>query len=164
MDRCNRWKTYTCQSICKDTIRYYDRKDYPIQNILTVCTFDLKFTYVLVGWKGFASNSRIIKNTLTRSNIRIRLIVIYIIYFKLSHLLFIFTIGKYYLVDVGFMLTSGLITSYRRVQYHLTEYLAKNSPQNYKELFNHWHSSLRNAIERAYDVLKKRFEILSNLK
>ncbi|XP_045800963.1 uncharacterized protein LOC123894894 [Trifolium pratense] len=66
------------------------------------------------------------------------------------------------IVDAGFMLTSGLITPYRGVRYHLKEYSAKNPPQNYKELFNLRHASLRNAIERAFGVLKKRFEIISN--
>jgi hypothetical protein len=80
----------------------------------------------------------------------------------LLYLLFNFTIGKYYLVDAGFMLTSGLITPYRGVRYHLKEYSARNPPQNSKELFNLRHSSLRNAIERAFGVLKKRFAILSN--
>jgi len=35
-------------------------------------------------------------------------------------------------------------------------------PQNYKELFNLRHASLRNAIERVFGVLKKRFRILSS--
>lgn len=60
------------------------------------------------------------------------------------------------------MLTSGLITPYRGVRYHLKEYSATNPPQNHRELFNLRHSSLRNAIERAFGVLKKRFEILSS--
>jgi hypothetical protein len=60
------------------------------------------------------------------------------------------------------MLTGGLITPYRGARYHLKEYSARNPPQNFKELFNLRHSSLRNAIERAFGVLKKRFEILSN--
>ena len=34
------------------------------------------------------------------------------------------------------------------------------SPENFKELFNLRHSSLRNAIERIFGVLKKRFKIL----
>ncbi|CAJ2651574.1 unnamed protein product [Trifolium pratense] len=128
----------------KDAPRYRGRKDYPTQNVLAACTFDLKFTYVLAGWEGSASDSRIIKNALTRED-------------KLK-----IPQGKYYLVDVGFMLTSGLITPYRGVQYHLKEYSAKNPPQNYKELFNLRHASLRNAIERAFGVLKKRFEIIYN--
>ena len=35
-----------------------------------------------------------------------------------------------------------------------------NRPQNAKELFNLRHSSLHNAIERIFGVLKKRFPIL----
>ncbi|KAL2531932.1 putative nuclease HARBI1 [Abeliophyllum distichum] len=33
-------------------------------------------------------------------------------------------------------------------------------PQNGKELFNFWHSSLRNAVERTIGLLKKRFAYL----
>ncbi|XP_054803932.1 protein ALP1-like [Prosopis cineraria] len=127
-----------------DAPRYRGRKEFPTQNVLAACTFDLKFTYVLPGWEGTASDSRIIKNALTRED---RLII---------------PEGKYYLVDAGFMLTRGLITPYRGVRYHLKEYSKRNPPLNYKELFNLRHAKLRNAIERAFGVLKKRFSILSN--
>ena len=69
-------------------------------------------------------------------------------------------IGKYYLVDAGYMLRSGLITPYRGVRYHLKEY-SKSGPKTYQELFNLRHASLRNVIERTFGVLKKRFPILS---
>ena len=36
--------------------------------MLVACSFDLKFTYVLLGWEGTASNSRIIKSVLTRND------------------------------------------------------------------------------------------------
>ncbi|XP_028771547.1 putative nuclease HARBI1 [Neltuma alba] len=127
-----------------DAPRYHGRKEFPTQNVLAVCTFDLKFTYVLPGWEGTASDSRIIKNALTREDS-----------LKISE-------GKYYLVDAGFMLTRGLITPYRGVRYHLKEYSKRNPPLNHKELFNLRHAKLRNAIERAFGVLKKRFAILSN--
>jgi hypothetical protein len=52
----------------KDAPRYRGRKEYPTQNVLAACTFDLKFTYVLAGWEGSASDSRIIKNALTRED------------------------------------------------------------------------------------------------
>jgi len=48
------------------------------------------------------------------------------------------------------------MTSYRGVKYHLKEY-SHRGPQNPEELFNHWHSSLRNVIERTFGVLKKWF-------
>jgi hypothetical protein len=41
-------------------------------------------------------------------------------------------------------------------------YYAECSPQNAKELFNLRHSSLRNAIERIFGVLKKRFRVLTH--
>lgn len=59
------------------------------------------------------------------------------------------------------MLRSGLITPYRGVRYHLKEYSSR-APENAQEIFNHRHSSLRNVIERAFGVLKKRFPIIGS--
>ncbi|KAK2666089.1 hypothetical protein Ddye_004663 [Dipteronia dyeriana] len=58
------------------------------------------------------------------------------------------------------MLQSGLITPYRGERYHLKEY-STLAPKNYQELFNLRHASLHNVIERAFEVLKKRFPIIS---
>ncbi|KAF2316097.1 hypothetical protein GH714_041002 [Hevea brasiliensis] len=68
---------------------------------------------------------------------------------------------KFYLVDTGLPLRSGLIAPYRGVHYHLNEYSGRGT-QNAKELFNHHHASLRNVIERAFGVLKKRFPIIAS--
>ena len=48
--------------------KYCGRKEYPTQNVMAACSFDLKFTYVLAGWEGTASDSRIIKNALSRED------------------------------------------------------------------------------------------------
>ncbi|XP_039134177.1 uncharacterized protein LOC120271560 [Dioscorea cayenensis subsp. rotundata] len=64
-------------------------------------------------------------------------------------------------VDAGFMLRSGLITPYRGERYHLKEY-SRNPPRNPHELFNLRHASLRNSIERAFGVVKKRFPIIGS--
>ncbi|KAK1427138.1 hypothetical protein QVD17_15821 [Tagetes erecta] len=125
----------------KDAPRYRGRKGYPTMNVLAACTFDLKFTYVLTGWEGTASDSRIIKNALTRDD---KLVI---------------PTGRYYLADAGLPHTSTLMTPYRGVRYHLKEYSTR-APENSKELFNLRHASLRNAIERAFGVLKKRFPII----
>ncbi|XP_075079936.1 uncharacterized protein LOC107805043 [Nicotiana tabacum] len=69
--------------------------------------------------------------------------------------------GKYYLVD-ALMLRSGLIMPYRGERYYLKEY-SRNSSRGPRELFNLRHASLRNAIKRAFGVLKKRFPIISSL-
>ena len=68
---------------------------------------------------------------------------------------------SYYVADAGFGLKGQFITPHKRVHYHLKEY-SRNPPKNIWELFNFWHSSLRNAIERAFGVLKKRFHIVSS--
>ncbi|XP_050280325.1 uncharacterized protein LOC126721316 [Quercus robur] len=128
----------------KDAPRYRGRKEYTTQNVLAACDFDMRFTYVLPGWEGIASDSRIIKNALSRED---KLII---------------PRGKYYLVDAGFMLRSGLMAPYRGVRYHLKEYSARG-PENVEELFNHRHSSLRNVIERTFGVLKKQFPIISGM-
>ncbi|KAJ0520767.1 putative harbinger transposase-derived nuclease domain-containing protein [Helianthus annuus] len=125
----------------KDAPRYRGRKGYPTTNVLAACTFDLKFTYVLTGWEGTASDSRIIKNALTRDD---KLII---------------PTGRYCLVDAGLPHTTTLMAPYRGVRYHLKEYSTR-APENAKELFNLRHASLRNAIERAFGVLKKRFPII----
>lgn len=54
---------------------------------------------------------------------------------------------------------SEIITPYRRERYHLSEY-SRNPLNNARELFNICHASLRNAIERAFGVLKKCFPII----
>ncbi|KAJ9678027.1 hypothetical protein PVL29_022804 [Vitis rotundifolia] len=46
--------------------RYRERKYYSTQNVLAACSFDLKFTYVLLGWEGFVLDSRILDNALMR--------------------------------------------------------------------------------------------------
>ncbi|KAD4981745.1 hypothetical protein E3N88_18416 [Mikania micrantha] len=125
----------------KDAPRYRGRKGYPTINMLAGCTFDLKFTYVLTGWEGTASDSRIIKNTLTRDD---KLVI---------------PTGRYCLVDAGLPHMSTLMAPYRGVRYHLKEYSTR-APENAKELFNLRHPSLRNTIERAFGVLEKRFPII----
>ncbi|KAG6526251.1 hypothetical protein ZIOFF_016233 [Zingiber officinale] len=52
----------------EDVSRYRGRKNYPTMNVLAACTFDLKFTYVLPGWEGSASDSRILDNALSKED------------------------------------------------------------------------------------------------
>nr|XP_025686021.1 putative nuclease HARBI1 [Arachis hypogaea] len=126
-----------------DQPKFRGRKDWPTQNVLAACDFDMKFTYVLTGWEGTASDSKVLKNALSRDD-----------NLKLPR-------GKFYLGDAGFMLKHGLITPYRSVRYHLKEY-ARRGPENEKELFNLRHASLRNVIKRSFGVLKKRFAIITS--
>ncbi|XLU25275.1 hypothetical protein S245_061341, partial [Arachis hypogaea] len=51
-----------------DQPKFRGRKDWPTQNVLTACDFDMKFTYVLTGWEGTAPDSKVLKNALSRSD------------------------------------------------------------------------------------------------
>jgi hypothetical protein len=127
---------------------------------LAACTFDLRFCYVRAGWEGAAHDARVLQDAQSRD--------------------FAIPEKKYYLGDAGYGLSSSILTPYRGVRYHLQEYKRSNQgyvatiydgslehadllcrPQNPKELFNLRHSSLRNAIERIFGVLKRRFPILT---
>ncbi|KAM7497677.1 hypothetical protein LguiA_022091 [Lonicera macranthoides] len=44
--------------------RYRNRKQVISQNVLRVCTFDMKFTYVLASWEGFAHDDRLLRSAI----------------------------------------------------------------------------------------------------
>ncbi|XP_077219018.1 uncharacterized protein LOC143853170 [Tasmannia lanceolata] len=52
----------------EDKPAYFCRKHFIAQNILAACDFDLKFTYILAGWEGSASDSRVLADALTRAD------------------------------------------------------------------------------------------------
>ncbi|KAM7495018.1 hypothetical protein LguiB_029627 [Lonicera macranthoides] len=112
------------------------------QNVLAACSFDMRFHYVLAGWEGSADDLRILNSALTRRN-------------KLQ-----VPEGKYYLVDDKYANIPGFIAPYPNVPYSLLEFSGAFHPQDAKELFNHRHSSLRNATDRTFGALKARFPIL----
>ena len=44
------------------------RKHNPTQNVMAVVDFDLKFTYVLIGWEVFAHDALILANAIERND------------------------------------------------------------------------------------------------
>jgi hypothetical protein len=108
---------------------------------MLACDFNLNFTFISSGWEGSAIDARVLRSALLAG-------------FRVPE-------GKYYLVDGGYANTPYFLAPYRGVRYHLKEFgHGQHRPSNYKELFNHRHVVLRNHIERAIGVLKKRFPIL----
>jgi hypothetical protein len=81
--------------------------------------------------------------------------------YAITHLCFtIFHLGRYYLVDSGYPNQDGYLSPYTGTKYHLPEFRLAGPPTGKKEIFNHAHSSLRNAIERTFGVLKQKWRIL----
>ncbi|KAI3708333.1 hypothetical protein L2E82_37500 [Cichorium intybus] len=116
------------------------------QNVLAICDFDMIFTFVWAGWEGIAHDSRVLKD---------------IAYNPTSGFL-IPPSDKYYLCDAAYTNTRGFMTPYRNTRYWLSDYRRRRATTK-EERFNHAHAQLRNVIERAYGVLKKRFPILKQM-
>jgi hypothetical protein len=124
---------------------FRNRKQVISQNVLGVVNFELMFQYALVGWEGTAHDGRVFDDAMSNKGLPI-------------------IEGKYYLGDAGYALSRYCLTPYRGVRYHLKEWARGNErPMNKEELFNLRHASLRNAIERSFGVLKKRFPLLINM-
>ena len=68
--------------------------------------------------------------------------------------------GKYYLVNARYPNVPRFLAPYHCTCYHLKEFSRENPINTPKELFNHHHSSLRNAIECTFGILKQHFPIL----
>ena len=65
------------------------------------------------------------------------------------------------MANAGFQLKIRFLTPYKSTHYHLKEY-SVHQPKNAWEVFNLQHSSLRNAIEIAFGVLKKMFLVIAS--
>ncbi|KAF3787492.1 putative nuclease [Nymphaea thermarum] len=125
--------------------RFRNRKGTLSQNVLAVVGFDMRFHYVLAGWEGSATDSRVLYSALDND----------------VHP-FVIPTGKYYLGDGGYLNIHGLLTPYRGHRYYLSEFNAPGARRVTcaEELFNHRHSSLRTTVERAFGLLKGWFHIL----
>ncbi|XP_072062175.1 protein ANTAGONIST OF LIKE HETEROCHROMATIN PROTEIN 1-like [Arachis hypogaea] len=128
-----------------DKSRYRTRKSRISTNVLGVYNRNMDFVYVLSGWEGSASDSRILRDAITRHNgLKIPVVL-----------------GCYYLVDAGYTNGREFLSPYRNVRYHINKWIQGHwAPQNRLELFNKKHFSARNVIEQCFGLLKKRWAIL----
>ena len=130
-----------CSAATNDPLFRNHKHHMMSQNVLGVVNFNLTFSAVVAGWEGCAHDGAVLADGLTKG-------------------LTTFP-GKYYVGDADYGLSRYCLTPYRGVRYHLREWeIAGRRPENARELFNLRHASLRNVIERAFGILKKRFPIL----
>ncbi|CAL5351485.1 unnamed protein product [Camellia sinensis] len=115
-----------------DKPRYRTRKGEIATNVLGVCSQDMQFIYVLPGWEGSASDSRVLRDAVSRPNgLKV-------------------PTGHYYLVDAGYINGEGFLAPYRGQRYHLSTWREGGAPTTPQEFFNMRHSSARNVIERCF--------------
>ncbi|KAK1685210.1 hypothetical protein QYE76_046058 [Lolium multiflorum] len=90
------------------------RKHYTSQNVLAAVDFDMRFTYVLVGWEGSAHDASILSDSFSRPDgLQI-------------------PDGEFYLGDAGYACRPGILPPFRKTRYHLNEFSAKHQPLNVK--------------------------------
>jgi len=82
--------------------RYRNRKGRLSQNVLAACSQDMRFTYILSGWEGSASDGLVFDDA-RRNDMPI-------------------PEGKYFLADAGFAASDALLIPYRGERYHLKEW------------------------------------------
>lgn len=156
----SQYKAYMPSAV--DALRHRNRHGDLTQNVLSACTFDLRFCYCLSGWEGSAADGRIWEDARRKD--------LYI-----PH-------GRMYLADAGFPSCDALLVPYRATRYHLAEFERSDlrynhtaqighihlqttncyiscRPQNSKELFNLRHAEARNVVERIFGVSKRKFRL-----
>lgn len=95
---------------------YRNRKGELSQNVLLACSLDMRIVYVLSGWEGSASDSRVF-NDARRSDFRI-------------------PSDRYYLGDAGYANSDAVLVPYRGVRYHLKEWGSTNN-RSVEIIFSH---------------------------
>ncbi|CAN6353337.1 unnamed protein product [Urochloa humidicola] len=120
------------------------RHKYTSQNVLAICDFDMRFTFVLAGWPGSVHDMTVFKDATLRYA------------HKFPHP----PPGKFYCVDAGYPNRPGYLSPYRGTKYPRAPFKNAPSPKGKTETFNHAHAKVRNVIERSFGVLKMKFRIL----
>ena len=128
-------------------VQHRNRHKEKSQNVMCVCDFDMRFTFVLAGWPGSVHDMRVFNDAQSRLG------------HKFPHP----PLEKFYLVDSGYPNRPGYLAPIKGITYHFQEYRDGTMPIGKREHFNYCHSSLRNVIERSFGVLKNKWRILFHL-
>lgn len=119
-----------------EQVRYIGKSGIPTQNILAICDFDMRFTYVSVGQPGSMHDTSVLYNAM-----------------KVDSKFFPHPPkNKFYVVDAGYPNRVGYLAPYKGERYHLPEWHRGMEPKSPKEKFNCIHARVRNIIERSFGV------------
>ncbi|KAL8506499.1 hypothetical protein ACS0TY_017405 [Phlomoides rotata] len=110
-----------------DKPHFRTRKGRISTNVLGICDRNMRFVYVLPGWKGSAADCRVLCDAILRPN-----------GLKVPK-------GNYYLGDNGYANSEDFLVPYRGFRYHLKEWgPSSQRPVNHQEHFNIRHTRARN--------------------
>jgi hypothetical protein len=154
-----------------DQVRYIGKSGTPTQNVLAVCDFDMRFTYVSTGQPESMHDTTVPFNAIRVDEIFFPhppkgefilvpcILQLFYQILKMGADIFYKLIGKYYALDAGYPNRPGYLCPYKGERYHMPEWNRGMEPKNPKERFR-VHSSIRNVIERSFGVLNMKWQIL----
>jgi hypothetical protein len=112
-----------------ERIEHTCRHGYPTQNVMAICDFDMRFTFVVSGWPGSAHDSRVFNHTLNRYSDEfphppegLLLISTFSFLMLISCLTITLCVEKYYLIDSGYPNRKGFLAPYKGQRYHVPEF------------------------------------------
>lgn len=157
-----------------EQVRYIGKTGIPTQNVLAVCDFDMRFTYVATGQPGAMHDTSVLYNALrvdekffphppqgtTLVLCSLFVLTVHVLLKCINNHTMLSFVGKYYVVDAGYPNRPGYLAPYKGERYHLPEWHRGMEPNTPMEKFNRVHSSIRNVIERSFGLLKMKWQIL----
>uniref|UniRef100_A0A2N9FH55 Uncharacterized protein n=1 Tax=Fagus sylvatica TaxID=28930 RepID=A0A2N9FH55_FAGSY len=102
-------------------IPYRGRKSMCTQNVMAVCDFDMRFTFVNAGWEGTAHDSKILLHCVRNRAL------------NFPHA----PRGKYYVVDAGYPNMVGFLSPYKETRYHIPDFQRGGRAVGKEEMYNH---------------------------
>jgi hypothetical protein len=152
-----------------EQVRYIGKSGIPTQNVLAICDFDMRFTYVSVGQPGSVHDTTVLYNAMKvdqqffphppQSKNFSFLHNLHYLLFSVNMMYYLF-VDKYYVVDAGYPNRVGYLAPYKGERYHLPEWHRGMEPKSAKEKFNRIHARVRSVVERSFGVLKMKWQIL----
>jgi hypothetical protein len=126
----------------EEVVNHTCQHGYTSQNVLAICNFNMRFTFLVAGWPDSAHDTRVLNHTLTNFGDEFPIPLA----------------GKYYPLDSGYLNRTKYLAPFKGSIFHIPKFhLRRHRPlQGKYEKFNYLHSSFHNVIVRSFGVLKQK--------
>lgn len=140
----------------EERMTYMCRHGYTSQNVMVVCDFDMRFTFVAAGMKGRCHDMAVFNRVVRGDKYDLfphpphSMCMCFLIQLQLAEFLKYMSCcaDKYYLVDTGYALAPRYMAPYRGEWYHVSDFRGCN-PELLQENFNYLH-----ALKTKWKILR----------